>query len=106
MTGTSGNSGLFENALGARADKTDAKEKTYAEILEGGGTECSLDYIIARLQEISDDTRDGAFHAVTMRQKADGSFEPALLGLSLSVTLAYLRAFRELLSADKGQEET
>lgn len=90
----------------ARADKTGAKEKNHAESLGGGETECSLDYIIARLQEISDDTTEGASPAVTLRQKTDGSFEPALLDLSLSATLAYLRAFRTLLSADKGQEET
>lgn len=83
------------------------KEKTSAEVLEGGETIRSLNYTIARLQEIILDTMDGALTGITdLRQKSHGGFEVMLHGLNLSVALAYLRAFRECSSACNEREAT
>lgn len=90
----------------ARADKTDVKERTSAEVLADGQTIRSLDYCIARLQEIIFDTMGGKDMGappemfINPRMKIDGGFEVMFHGLNLSVTLAYLRAFRNMLHGD------
>lgn len=95
----------------ARADKTDAKEKTCAEVIEGGETTRSLDYVIARLNEIVIDTLARKMPGqaemwINPRWEFDGDFEAVFQGLNLTATLAYLRAYRALVRADKGREET